>query len=145
LLEGKFLFIREHFLNQLINFILSLHSVQKDLTATTLFGESALFRQSARDRVGDGDVGEDQLDIFGNNEAILIKIVSTHNKRKQLCEILSRFNLHVEDKLKFGVEIRVINLEKAMHELLQVYVALTFQVHHFEQALADYTWQLRVL
>jgi len=77
LLEGKFLFIREHFLNQLINFILSLHSVQKDLTATTLFGESALFRQSARDRVGDGDMGEDQLDIFGNNEAILIKIVST--------------------------------------------------------------------
>jgi len=77
LLEGKFLFIREHFLNQLKNFILSLHSVQKDLTATALFGESALFRQSARDRVGDGDVGEDQLDIFRNNEAILIKIVST--------------------------------------------------------------------
>ena len=32
-----------------------------------------------------------------------------------------------------------------MHELLQINVALAFQVHHFEQALADYTWQLRVL
>jgi hypothetical protein len=75
LLEGKFLFIREHFLNQLVNFILSLHSVQKDLTATTLFGESALFRQSARDRVGDGDVGEDQAHILLADEPILVKIV----------------------------------------------------------------------
>jgi hypothetical protein len=47
--------------------------------------------------------------------------------------------LHVEDELKFCVQIRVVNLEKAMDKLFQIDVALTFQVHHVEQTLANYT------
>jgi hypothetical protein len=62
------------------------------LTAAALLGESTLLSKSARDCVRDGDVGEYQLDILRDYEAILIEIVS---KVKGLQDMASTYKSKV--------------------------------------------------
>ena len=53
--------------------------------------------------------------------------------------------LHVKGQLHLGLVVRVINLEEAMHELLEVDVAAAIQVKNREESLSNNAWQLRVL
>ena len=54
-------------------------------------------------------------------------------------------HLHVEGKLELGVSVRVVDLEEAVNEFLEIDVATGVQVEHREEALANDTGQLRVL
>lgn len=54
-------------------------------------------------------------------------------------------DLQIEGELELGVEVAVEYLEKAMYEFFQVNVALTLQVHHCKEALADDARQGSVL
>lgn len=54
-------------------------------------------------------------------------------------------NLHVESELKFRLSVRVVDLEKAVDELLEVNVSTVVEVEHSEEALTNDTWKLRVL
>ena len=56
-----------------------------------------------------------------------------------------KVGLHVKGQLHLGLVVRVINLEEAMHKLLEVDVAAAIQVKNREESLSDNAWQLRVL
>jgi hypothetical protein len=38
--------------------------------------------------------------------------------------------LHIKSQLELCVKIAVVNLKKAMNELLEVNISLSFEVHH---------------
>lgn len=53
--------------------------------------------------------------------------------------------LHIESKLDFGLDIRVVDLEEAVNELFQVHVAVSVQVKYSEEPLTNDARKLRVL
>ena len=53
--------------------------------------------------------------------------------------------LHIESKLDFGLDIRVVDLEEAVNELFQVHVAVSVQVKYSEESLTNDARKLRVL
>lgn len=95
------------------------------LPSTALAGEAA-FALELHGLVN-GDVGENQADILLADEPILVKIVD------------------IECELDLGFHIRVVDLEEAVHELLQVDEAVPVEVEHREESLSDDSGQLRVL
>ena len=70
------------------------------------------------------DVGENQADILLADEPILVKIVN------------------IESELDLRLDIRVVDLEEPMHELLQVNEVISVEVEHREESLSDDSGQL---
>lgn len=87
------------------------------LPSTTLASEAA-FALEGHGLVN-RDVGENQAHILLADEPILVKIVD------------------IESKLDLGLDIRVVDLEEPMHELLQVNEAVSVEVEHREESLSD--------
>jgi hypothetical protein len=87
------------------------------LPSTTLASEAA-FALEGHSLVN-RDVGENQADILLADEPILVKIVD------------------IESELDLGLDIRVVDLEEPMHELLQVNEAVSVEVEHREESLSD--------
>ena len=52
----------------------------------------------------------------------------------------SEHDLHIEGKLHLRLVVGVVNLEKAVDELLEVDVATAVQVEHCEEAFSDDAW-----
>ena len=95
------------------------------LPSTTLASEAA-FALEGHGLVN-RHVGENQADILLADEPILVKIVD------------------IESELDLGLHIRIVDLEEAMYELLQVNEAVPIEVEHREESLSDDSGQLRVL
>ena len=99
--------------------------IVEHLPSTTLASEAA-FTLEGHGLVN-RDVGENQADILLADEPILVTIGD------------------VECELDLGLHIRVVDLEEAVHELLQVDEAVPVEVKHREESLSDDSGQLRVL
>ena len=65
--------------------------------------------------------------VISGNVAILVEIVD------------------VKCKLNFGLEIRVVNLEKSLYELFDVNVPVPIQIDDLEESLANNSRQLAVI
>jgi hypothetical protein len=99
--------------------------VQRYLRSTTLAGKAALALEAHG--LIEWHVRQYQPHILLPNKPVLVKVVD------------------VECELDLGLNIGVVDLEEAVHELLEVDVAVTVEVEHSEEPLTYDTWQLRIL
>ena len=97
-------------------------SVNLHLPSTTLTSKATLSRESHG--LIDRHMRQDQTHVLLPDEAVLVEIVD------------------VKGKLDLGLDVRIVDLEEAVHELLQINVAITVEVEDREEPLTYDAGQL---
>ena len=53
--------------------------------------------------------------------------------------------LHVKNKLKFGFQLGIVDLEHSSHELLLIDIVVLVLIDNFEKSFTQYAWHVHVL
>ena len=89
-------------------------------------------------------VGQEQTHIGLLDVSVAIKIVPI-KYINTLTLSVTIYHLHVKDEFHFCVIVGAVDLEEPMEELLQVDIAVRFNVQHREEAFSDDTRKLGIL